>query len=133
MRSLILGLAATSLALGAGGCGFAGQLGEVPTPTTVIAEPGTGTGVLSQTLTDEKVLYAAEAAFKGVSLGLNSAVDAGLLKGTKAATAKSYYDRAYAALLIARKAQASGNNNTMVAQAAVVLGLVADVQRLLSS
>jgi len=118
MRKLIL-IVAASLSIPLAACN------TVPTELN--------TGVLSHTLTDEKALYAAEAAFKGVSLALNSAVDAGLLKGTNAAKAKTYYDGAYAALLKARELQRVGNTGSAAEQAAVVLGYAAELQRLLTS
>jgi hypothetical protein len=88
---------------------------------------------LSNTMKDEKALYAAEAGFKGVSLALNSAVDAGLLKGARAAQAKKLYDDAYRYLLIARRAQKVGDTSNMVLQATYALGLIADLQRLLTT
>jgi hypothetical protein len=93
--------------------------------------PAAGGGYLSVTLKDEKALYAAEAAFAGVSYGLNAAVDAGILKGARAAQAKTYYDNAYSALKIARQAHIAGNATQLQAQVAAVLDLVGDLQAML--
>lgn len=51
----------------------------------------------------DKALYGAEAAFSGLLLAVNTAQDAGLLRGEKSAAASQAVKRAYDALLIARK------------------------------
>lgn len=90
-----------------------------------------GGGMLSVTIKDEKALYTAEAAFAGVSYGLQAAVNSGYLKGEAAGQAKVYYDRAYQALLLARKAHAAGNADSLGVQVASVLDLVSDLQAML--
>lgn len=50
-----------------------------------------------------KAFYGAEAAFRGASMSLEAATDAGLLKGPSAATARDLYAQSHGALVKARE------------------------------
>lgn len=101
-------------------------------PTILSPIGAVGAQTLQLTIKDEKALYVVEAGFKGVSLGLNAAVDAGLLKGERAAKAKGYYDKAYMALKLARAAYDAGNASSLGQQAAIAMDAIANLQAMLA-
>ena len=82
------------------------------------------------TLRETQALYLAEAAFRGSSLALEAAIDAGVLKGAAAAKARAAYDKAHAALAAARAAKAAGDHALADAQAGAALDAAAQVQQL---
>lgn len=116
MRKIVIALAAAAL---------------LTAPASACA-PLTGGGVFDSTLADEKGLYAAEAAYFGAGTALEAAVDAGLVRGERAAQAARLERSAYSALVIARRAQAAGNTGDAAVAAAQVLGAVAELQKLLN-
>ncbi len=81
-------------------------------------------------LSGAQTLYIAEAAFAGATIGLERAVDAGELKGPAAATTRTAYDTAHAALLAARQAQAAGDTALAAAKAAVAITGAGQVEQL---
>lgn len=85
----------------------------------------------SESLVDEKGLYAAELAYFGAATAVETAVDAGVLTGNRAGQAAIYLQSAYDGLVVAREAQALGNVLMVQRGSAQTLALVADIQRLL--
>ncbi len=78
-------------------------------------------------------LYVAEAAFKGASVSLETAVDRGALKGPAAAKARSAYDAAHAAIISARQAKAAGDAALASAKASDAMASSAQVQQLVQA
>lgn len=68
--------------------------------------------IANRTVLDEHALTALELAYKAERLALETAVDAGLLKGGNATTASTLDNRAYGALSAARAAYSAGNAAT---------------------
>lgn len=110
-RYLGLALAATLLAAPMAGCS-----------TLAMIQPAA-----SVELTASRALYAAEAAFSGVSIALETAVDSGRLKGAAAAKARKAYGKAREALLLAR---ATKDANTRARAASEALSAIAEAQQL---
>lgn len=102
-------------------------LGTVPMMASCATVPGMNEAPLQQTLADEKGLYVAEAAFSGVSLAVETAVDAGVLRGANAAQVKVYYDAAKGYLDKARVAQSLGNKTTVAELVPLVLGEITKI------
>lgn len=82
----------------------------------------------SSTVIDERALYVAEAAYEGIRVLINTAVDTGNLTGEKAAQVRNLNQQAYNALLLAREAQLMANARTYAEQTARVLGLISQIQ-----
>jgi hypothetical protein len=80
--------------------------------TLLALEPGP-----SAQMRATQALYVAEAAFSGASLALESAVDAGALRGRAAESARGLYGQAHEALLAARQAKAAGDYALELAKA----------------
>lgn len=76
-----------------------------------------GTPPLSQTVADDRAMYALEATFNGASTALLEATRLGVLTGEDAAKAQRAYETAYRALLQAREAHRIGNHGTFFEQA----------------
>lgn len=98
MRKLFLAAAALSLSLT--GCAGLGTLASVPTSPGQVAD---------QTVLDEQAALGVELAYKAFRTALEVAVDAGLLRGQRAAQAATLDNRAYEAVQAARAAYRSGN------------------------
>lgn len=90
-------------------------------------------GVLSATLTDEKALYAAEAAFYGANAAAEAAVDSKLLvKGSpEAVKVADGLAMAHDALGAARAAYKAGDARTYSDKLAAVQGFVATAWKLI--
>lgn len=73
---------------------------------------------LTQTVLDEKALYAAEAAYFGAATAAEVAVDNGYLTGPRAEQVNKAQSAAYTALLAARAAHRAGNAATYQAKIA---------------
>jgi hypothetical protein len=88
-----------ALSLGLAACG--GALGGLATtPPAQVADA---------TVLDERGAIAVESAYRAAGLALEMAVDTGLLRGSAAATAATYEQRAYTAVLAVRAAYDAGN------------------------
>ena len=97
------------------------------TPVTLVGGCKTiDTVFLSQTESDEKALYTAEAAFNGVSVVILEATRQGLLVGSRAAEVQKYYRKAGDALSLARTAQQAGDAATVSEQAVLAQKAVAE-------
>lgn len=68
--------------------------------------------VANQTILDERAALAVELAYRAAGTALETAVDAGAITGTNAATAARLENRAYAAVLAVRAAYDTGNAST---------------------
>lgn len=92
------------------------------------------TSPLHYTAHDERALYAAEAAYQGVLLGVNAAIDAGTITpgSERALELADGLDRAYSALLLTRQAYEAGNASTGYQMALEALSLAAQVQEALN-
>ena len=88
-------------------------------------------GALSQTLTDDKALYAVEAGVYGAEAAAEAATDAGLLRGAEAARVSVSLDQAHAVLLAARAAYAAGDAKSGAEKVATLQILIADILSLL--
>jgi hypothetical protein len=82
------------------GCGALGALTGIPSAPAVVAE---------QTVLDEQGALAVELAYKAVRLAVETGVDAELIKGQRAAQIAELDNKAYAAVLVARRAYRAGN------------------------
>jgi len=71
---------------------------------------------LTQTVVDEKALFAVEAGYAGIGAAAEAAVDNGLLKGSLAGQVNVYQKAAYQALLAARAAYKVGDAATYQAK-----------------
>lgn len=91
--------------------------GLVSTPT-----PGQ---VADRTVLDERGAIAVESAYRAAGLALEMAVDTGLLRGQAAATAATYEQRAYTAVLAARAAYDAGNATSYAAALATARQAIA--------
>lgn len=112
MRYLIFALVAP---LALAGCASLG----VPTI------PDTPGQVADQTVLDERGAIAVESAYRAAGLALEMAVDTGLLRGQAAATAATYEQRAYTAVLAARAAYDAGNATSYAAALASARSAIA--------
>jgi hypothetical protein len=95
MRKIIFALAA-SLALA--GCSF-GSIASAPPPAELA----------DRTALDEQAAIGVELAYKAFRLAAETAVDAGVLKGERAAMVGRLDDAAYTAVTAVRAAYAAGN------------------------
>lgn len=86
---------------------------------------------VSESLKDEKALYAAEAAYYGATVSAEAAFDAGVLHGRQAVAVADGLQVAYDALLVARQAQAAGNASSAEEASARALAAVAGVYALI--
>lgn len=102
MRRLILAacaaLALSGLALT--GCSLAGLKAGIPASPAAVAD---------STVKDEQTLRGVELAYKAARLAMETAVDAGLLKGQRATQVAAFDNRAYQAILTARAAYRTAN------------------------
>jgi len=94
MKRLLCAVALSAAVL-TGAC----QFGTVPTPSSVA----------QSTVLDEQVAITAELAYKAARTAVEVAVDAGLLKGRRAAAVAAADNRAYAAVQAVRAAYRTGN------------------------
>lgn len=78
----------------------------LPACTTVPAGPG---AVAETTVLDEQVAVSVELAYKAARLALETGVDAGLIKGTRATQVAELDNRAYIAVTAVRSAYRAGN------------------------
>lgn len=111
---LILGIAA-ALALGA--C----SLGSLPAPPT---SPG---AVANTTVLDEKLAITVEGAYKAARLVIETATDAGLIRGANATKAAAIDNKAYAAVQRVRAAYRTGNAASYDAAYKEASGLIGDL------
>jgi hypothetical protein len=90
-------------------------------------------GVLTETLNDEKALYAVEAAFYGANSAAEAAVDTGLLKpgSPDAVKVADYLAQGHTALLAARAAYRAGDAKTYTQKLASVQAFVASAWALI--
>lgn len=123
MKLVSLGALAAVAVLTAG-CSGCAVLQKVAAPNEA---------VLGSTLTDEKALYATEAAFYGANSAARAALVSGLLvKGSPAAIrVADGLKTAHTALLAARAAYKAGDATTYAAKLAAVQETVADVWALI--
>lgn len=115
-KFLLAGAVALTLCLGA--CETTGIPAQLPNA--------------SQTTADEKALYTAEAAYYGIGRLIETAVDAGKLKGANAAKVMDLNRRAYDALKAARLGQQYANSTTLKLNASKVLELIGEIQLVLN-
>lgn len=111
MRKLSIALVA---ALALAGC--------TPSGVTSVPTPGQ---VADRTVLDERGAIAVESAYRAAGLALEMAVDTGLLRGQAAATAATYEQRAYNAVLAARAAYDAGNATSYAAALASARSAIA--------
>lgn len=78
----------------------------LPPPASVPASP---VALADRTVADEQGLLAVELAYKAARLSVETAVDAGLIKGQRAAQFAQLDAKAYAAVQTARTAYRTGN------------------------
>lgn len=101
----------------------------------IVSLPGCTTvpNPLQQTVNDERALYAAEAAYNGVLLTVNSLIDQGVIVpgSERALRLADDLDEAKQALNLARQAYAAGNASSGYSQALQALILAADIQKAL--
>lgn len=116
MRKIFYAIALASSAVALNGCNLVTDAGSV------ISTPP-----LAKTSTDEKALYVAEVAFKGVSQAIEQGVDQGLIKGQTATTIQGYYGQAKTALDIARQAQKAGDSGKLLDNAVKAQELVTKI------
>lgn len=76
------------------------------TPVNVLPPPVT---VANATVLDEKAATAVELSYKAMRLAMETAIDAGYLRGENARKAADLDNRAYAAVLAVRSAYNAGN------------------------
>lgn len=72
--------------------------------------PGAPVDLTEQVVLDEKALLGVEVAYKASRLAMETAVDAGALEGSAAAHAAELDNRAYQAVVAARRAYDAGNS-----------------------
>lgn len=80
--------------------------GCTPAPINVPPPPVT---VANSTVLDEKAATAVELSYKAMRLAMETAIDAGYLRGENARNAAELDNRAYAAVLAVRAAYSAGN------------------------
>lgn len=81
---------------------------------------------------DEKAVLGAELAYKAMRTAGTIAIDAGVLKGDRAARVAVIDNRAYAAVLLARRAYSAGNANDYGRAVGEALSLIGEAQALLA-
>lgn len=113
-------LAAASLALS--GCSFGG-LTSVPAAPAEVAD---------RTILDEQGALAVELAYKAARMAVETAVDAGAIKGEAAARLAELDNAAYAAVLAARRAYRAGNAVSYGAALAEARGAITDILALVA-
>lgn len=88
---------------------------------------------LQQTVNDERALYAAEAAYNGVLLSVNSLIDQGVIipGSPEALRLADRLDGAKTVLNLSRQAYAAGNATNGYSLALQALALAADIQKAL--
>lgn len=96
--------------------------------STLNIPPAAGSQIATIKLTTGKALLTADAAVIGAAQALRLAADSGYLKGANALTAKSYLDRANAALDAAHAAYGLSDIITANARVSEALARVADAQ-----
>lgn len=96
--------------------------------TTGTLTPGAPIVSTQPTLADERALFAAEAAYNVAANAYLSADSRGQLAPAVKVSAKAGLERAYAALVLARRARDVGEAATLVEQAALALRLATDVR-----
>jgi hypothetical protein len=92
--------AAMCCALLLGGCGPANLLASIPPAPVAAAD---------KTVLDEQGMLAAELAYKGARIAVETGVDTGLIKGATAAKVAGYDNAAFAALGKVRAAYRAAN------------------------
>lgn len=115
MKRLFL---AAALALSA--CGPIASNGTLPAPADVA----------QHTTADETVRQVSEEAYKLLRVTMEAGVDSGLLKGAAAAKAQDINRRAYAALLLIRKAYDTFNAADLITASRDLASLVHDAAAL---
>lgn len=90
----------------AAACLALASCGPLAPPTSVPAAPVV---VADRTTADEQGMLAVELAYKAARLSVETAVDAGLLKGDRAAQFAQLDTKAYGAVLAARSAYRTAN------------------------
>jgi len=105
MKRLYFALAA-SLALSACNLGRLASTGAVVADAAGAPAPSS---VANKTILDEQAALGVELAYKAARLSMETAVDAGLLKGSSAAKAAVIDNRAFLAVATVRQAYRAGN------------------------
>lgn len=114
MKRLIF---AACAALALSGCGLTG-LGSVPAAPVEAAD---------QTVLDEQAALSIELAYKAARLAIETAVDAGAIRGEQATRFAELDNRAYAAVLAARRAYRAGNAVSYGAAVAEARAAITDI------
>lgn len=114
---------AACAALALGGCGALQGLGGIPSAPVAVAD---------QTVLDEQGALAVELAYKAARLAVETAVDAGLIKGERATKLAELDNKAYAAVLTARRAYRAGNATSYGAALAEARIAVSDLIELVA-
>lgn len=81
-------------------CGAVASLAGIPPAPVAVAD---------STVIDEQGALAVELAYKAARLAVETGVDAGIIKGDRAAKIAELDNKAYAAVLVARRAYNAGN------------------------
>lgn len=116
---LFLGIAA-ALALSA-----CSAIGGLPTP------PASPAAVANTTVLDEKLAITAEATYKAARLAIETATDAGLIRGANATKAAALDNRAFAAVQKVRTAYRTSNAASYGAAYAEANQLISDLLALI--
>lgn len=119
----ILTLAAASLLLSLSGC--AGLM------SAFSAVPASPAAVANTTVLDEQAALGVELAYKAARIAMETAVDAGILKGARATQLAAADNKAYAAIQVARRAYQAGNATDYQSGVASARLAVADLLALL--
>lgn len=100
-------LLALSVALTLSGCAIGQPTPLIPTPASYA----------NRTAIDEQVAVGVELGYKAFRIGLETAVDAGLLKGAAATRAAAADRTAYQAVVVFRQAYKTANSTDLLAAA----------------
>lgn len=104
-------------ALALAGCGLTG-LASIPSAPVAVAD---------ETVLDEQGALAVELAYKAARLAVETAVDAGQIRGERATQVAALDNQAYAAVQTARRAYRAGNATSYGAALAEARGAIADL------
>lgn len=95
------------------------------------AVPASPAAVANSTTLDEQGALAVELAYKAARIAMETAVDAGLVKGSRATSVAAADNKAYAAVQVARRAYMAGNATDYATGLASARLAIADLLALL--
>ena len=118
---------AAALAVGLSACSLTGGGAGPSSPISNSA------GIADETLVDEKAYLISAAAFRGFDAGINSALDAGVLRGERAADVRTVYRQAKAAMDLAYTAYELGDADLLGVRLERLTALIAEGEALLAT